>query len=108
MGLPGSQKIDQSLGMDASIDFARAFREWRDQELALFGRRAHRQLGRGFVLTDGDDSPPIYVTRMAGAPHALIEAVYDYDPEREALVVCEDRFDDDSIVISCVRIDSRH
>jgi hypothetical protein len=38
----------------------------------------------------------------------LIEAVLEYDPEREALVVWDDKPDDDSVVLSCVRIAPRH
>lgn len=99
--------MTQCVRMNVWID--RALRLWRDQELALFARRAHRQLGRGFVLADeDDDSPPIYVTRIAGAPPELIEAVLGYDPEREALVVWGDQPDDDSVVLSCVRIAPRH
>lgn len=92
--------------MNSSLELA--LREWREQELALFARRAHRQLGRGFVLCDGDDEPPIYVTRIMGAPQELIDAVLEYDPEREALVVREHEPDGDAIVVSCVRIESRH
>jgi hypothetical protein len=84
----------------------RAWRDWRDQELALFARRAHRQLGRGFVLADADDSQPIYVTRIAGAPRELIEAVLWYDPEHEALVVRDEQ--PDSVLLSCVRIAAQH
>jgi hypothetical protein len=105
-GLPRGARVNQSLRMDVLI--GRAWRLWRDQELALFARRAHRQLGRGFVLADDHQSPPIYVTRIAGAPPELIEAVLDYDPEREALVVWGDEPDDDSVVLSCVRIAARH
>jgi hypothetical protein len=83
-------------------------REWQDQELALFARRAHRRLGRGFVLADETELQPIYVTWMVGAPYTLIEAVLDYDPEREAVVVFEDEDEDDAIIVSCVRIQSRH
>ena len=85
-----------------------AVREWREQELALFARRAHGQLGRGFVLSEGSDLQPVYITWIIGAPQPLIDAVFDYDPEREALVVSEDDGDGDSIVISCVKIASRH
>jgi hypothetical protein len=97
-------RVNQSVTMDVLID--RAWQEWRDQELALFARRAHRQLGRGFVLADADDSQPVYVTQIAGAPPELIEAVLDYDPEHEALVVWDD--EPDSVLLSCVRIAPRH
>jgi hypothetical protein len=92
--------------MDVLLD--RTLREWRNQELALFARRAHRQLGRGFVLAEDDHSPPVYVTWIAVAPPELIEAVLDYDPESEALVVWDDEPDDDSVLLSCVRIARRH
>ena len=81
--------------------------EWRDQQLALFARRAHRQLGRGFVISEGIDSKPVYVTRIAGAPRALVEAVMTYDPESEALVV-QDKGDGDTIHLTCVRIEIVH
>lgn len=89
-------------------DWDHVAHECRDQELALFARRAHRQLGRGFVLSDRSDLQPVYVTWIIGAPQPLIDAVFDYDPEREALVVSEDDGDGHSIVISCVKIESRH
>ena len=79
-------------------------RELYDQELALFARRAHRRLGRGFVLSDGHALQPVYITRIIGAPPPLIDAVFEYDPEREALVVSEDELSEDSIIINCVRI----
>ena len=85
-----------------------AFREWRHQELALFARRAHRQRGRGFVLSDGANVQPVYVTWIVGAPQSLIEAVFGYDPECEALVVSESEGDRDGIIISRIRIESRH
>ena len=92
----------------AHFDWDEAVRLWRNQELALFARRAHRKLGRGFVLSDDADLQPVYVTRIAGAPQPLIDAVFDYDPEREAVVVSEDEGDDDSIIINCVKIQSLH
>ena len=87
---------------------ADAEREWKDQELALFARRAHRRFGRGFVLSAHDELQPIYITWIVGAPHTLVEAVFDYDPEHEAVVVCEDEGGEDAIVINCVRIQNRH
>jgi hypothetical protein len=99
-------RVTQPVRMTVLID--RALHFWRSQELALFARRAHCQLGRGFVLADDDLSQPIYVTRIAGAPPELIEAVLGYDPEREALVVRSDEPDDDSVMLSCVRIAPRH
>ena len=86
----------------------RAEREWRDQELALFARRAHRRLGRGFVLSACTESQPVYVTSIVGAPHPLVEAIFEYDPECEAIVVTEDEGDDDAIIVNRVRIQSRH
>lgn len=106
VGLFRRTRVNQSERMDVLI--TRALREWRDQELALFARRAHRQLGRGFVLADDDQSSPIYVTRVDGAPPELIEALLVYDPEHEALVVWDDEPDDDSVVLSCVKIAPRH
>ena len=88
------------------FEWDKAVREMHDQELALFARRAHRQLGRGFVLSDSDELRPVYITWIIGAPQPLIDAVFDYDPEREAVVVSEDQ--DDSIVISCVKIQTCH
>lgn len=82
--------------------------ELHEQELALFGRRAHRQLGRGFVLADRDETQPVYITWIVGAPSPLIEAVFDYDPERETVVVSEDDTDEGNIVINCVKIQHRH
>lgn len=89
-------------------EWDKAIRELHDQELALFARRAHRQLGRGFVLIDGDELQPVYVTWIVGAPQPLIDAVFEYDPEREAIVVSDDSVEEDDIVISCVKIQSRH
>lgn len=88
------------------LEWDKALREMHDQELALFARRAHRQLGRGFVLSDSDELRPVYITWIIGAPQPLIDAVFDYDPEREAVVVSEDQ--EDSIVISCVKIQTCH
>lgn len=88
------------------LEWDKALREMHDQELALFARRAHRQLGRGFVLSDSDELRPVYITWIIGAPQPLIDAVFDYDPEREAVVVSEDQ--EDSIVISCVKIQTSH
>ena len=95
-------------GSMAHFDWDKAIREWRNQELALFARRAHRKLGRGFVLSGDSDLQPMYVTWIAGAPQPLIDAVFGYDPEREAVVVFEDESDDDSIIVDCVTIQSRH
>jgi hypothetical protein len=89
-------------------EWDKALREMHNQELALFARRAHRRLGRGFVLTGLDDPQPVYVTWIAGAPPPLIDAVFDYDPEHEAVVVSEDDENEDSILIDCVRIQSHH
>ena len=85
-----------------------ALRKWRDQEVAQFARRAYAQLGRGFVLSDSDTHQPIYVTWFVGAPQGLIHALFCYDPEREALLVSEEKTDDDSIIISCVKIEALH
>jgi hypothetical protein len=79
---------------------------WRDQDLAEFGRRAHRHLGRGFVLLNNDEVKPVYVTRLVGAPELLLDAVYGYDPESEALVVCGEP--DESFRITRVRIQPLH
>ena len=86
-----------------------AVEQWAQQELALFARRAHRQLGRGFVLLAPDEVRPIYVTWIVGAPLPLINAVHSYDPEREALVVCSNIDDEEgAVTVSRVRIDSCH
>ena len=79
---------------------------WREQELAEFGRRAHHHLGRGFVLLSDGEIKPVYVTRLAGAPEPLLEAVYGYDPHSEALVVCGEP--DESFTITRVRIQQCH
>ena len=89
-----------------ALEWEDAAREWRDQDLARFARRAHRRLGRGFVLSCCNESQPIYVTWIVGAPHPVMEAVFEYDPEREAVVVTED--DDDVIIMNRVTIQSRH
>ena len=86
----------------------KAIRDLHNQELALFARRAHRRLGRGFVLAAADEPRPVYITWMVGAPSPLIDAVLDYDPEREAVVVSEDDEDEGSIVIDCVKIQRHH
>jgi hypothetical protein len=78
---------------------------WRSQELAQFARRAHAQLGRGFVMVDGDQARPVYVTDVLGAPTPLMDEVYSYDPTREALIVRGDADDDDAVTISRIRID---
>ena len=95
-------------GVMTDLDWSTAIRELHYQELALFARRAHRRLGRGFVLSDDEDLRPVYVTWMVGAPEPLVDAVFDYDPEHEAVVVSEDDNEDGNIVINCVRIQSRH
>jgi hypothetical protein len=79
-----------------------------NQELALFARRAHRRLGRGFVLTGPDDPQPVYITWIVGAPPPLLDAVFDYDPEHEAVVVSADDTNEDSVFIDYVRIQSHH
>lgn len=89
-------------------DWDRVMRGLHDQELALFARRAHRQLGRGFVLSDSDEARPVYVTWIVGAPPPLIDAVFEYDPEHEALIVSEDGEEEGSLIINYVRIESRH
>jgi hypothetical protein len=57
------------------------------------------------LLSDGDVKP-VYVTRLAGAPELLLEAVYGYDPDSEALVVCGEP--DESFRITRVRIQRCH
>jgi hypothetical protein len=81
----------------------RALELWRCQELAQFARRAHAQLGRGFVIVDHDTELPVYVTEVLGAPQPLIDEVYSYDPNREALIVFA-HCDEDAITISRVKI----
>lgn len=88
-------------------DWDIALLTWRDQDLALFARRAHAQLGRGFVLVDRDDPTPVYVTEVAGAPEQLIEAVFQYNPQEEALLVSDDS-EPDAVVISLVKIQKVH
>lgn len=81
---------------------------WRDQNLALFARRAHAQLGRGFVLVDRNKRGPVYVTHVRGAPQELIEAVCQYDPEEEALLVSDEGGDVDIVTVSVLKIEKRH
>lgn len=83
-------------------------REWRKEELALFALRAHRHFGRGFVLSDNAEVQPVYITWIIGAPPPLIEAVLGYDPKHEAVVVAKDDSCEDTMVISCVKIQSCH
>lgn len=89
-------------------EWEKAMQGLHEQELALFGRRAHRQLGRGFVLADSDEGQPVYITWIIGAPPPLIEAVFAYDPERETVVVSQDGADEGNIMINYVRIEHRH
>lgn len=89
-------------------EWDKTIREFHHQELALFAKRAHRHFGRGFVLSDSNEMQPVYITWMIGAPLPLIDAVCDYDPEREAVVVSEDQTDESNIIINCVKIQSRH
>ena len=105
MPLPGgiaTAVYDTVRSMD---HFDCAIQAWRYQELAQFGRRAHARLGRGFVFVESYDPQPIYVAQIVGVPAPLVAAIYDYDPEHEALLVCEDSED---VIISRVRIDSHH
>ena len=83
-------------------------REWRKQELALFALRAHRQFGRGFVLSDRCEVQPVYITWIMGAPQPLIEAVLGYDPKQEAVVVSRDESCDDTMIINRVKIQQYH
>ena len=76
---------------------------WRNQDLALFARRAYAQLGRGFVLVERNETRPVYVTQVNGAPQQLIDAVSRYNPAEEALLV-RDESDDDAVTISLVKI----
>ena len=76
---------------------------WRDQDLALFARRAHAQLGRGFVLVERNESRPVYITQVAGAPSQVLHAVSSYDPDKEALLVF-DEGDPESVRMSLVKI----
>lgn len=101
------KRLYHAVGM-GYVDAYHAVRELRHQELARFARRAHRQLGRGFVLFDDTQAKPVYITWMIGAPQGLIQAVLGYDPEREAVVVSEDDSCADTITIDCVRIQRRH
>jgi hypothetical protein len=88
-------------------DWDRALLAWRDQDLALFARRAHAQLGRGFVLVERNEPRPVYVTQVGGAPQQLIDAVSQYNPEEEALLVC-DESEFDVVTISLVKIQKVH
>lgn len=91
------------------LEWDQAEQAWRYQELALFARRAHKQLGRGFVFVESGDPQPVYVTRVLGGPQPLIDAVYGYDPDREALVVSsDDEADDEGVIINLVKIERPH
>ena len=85
-----------------------AIRGLRHQELAHFARRAHRQLGRGFVLFDDAEAKPVYITCLTGAPQCLIDVVLGYDPAREAVIVSEEDNGADAITIDRVSILSFH
>lgn len=80
---------------------------WREQDLALFARRAHAQLGRGFVLVEQDEPRPVYITQVAGAPPQIVDAVSTYNPDREALLVF-DEGEPGSVRMSLVRIQNVH
>ena len=86
----------------------RAVLRWREQDLAHFARRAHRDLGRGFVLLANDEKEPVYVTPTFGVPLPLLDEVYEYDPEHEALVVSEADLEGNSVVITRIRIQDCH
>ena len=88
-------------------DWDTALLAWRDQDFALFARRAHAQLGRGFVLVERREPRPIYVTTVAGAPPQLVAAVSDYNPLEEALLVREED-EHDVITIDLVKIPKVH
>ncbi|RPI50277.1 MAG: hypothetical protein EHM55_21765 [Acidobacteria bacterium] len=79
----------------------------RNQDLALFARRAHAQLGRGFVLVERNESKPVYITRVAGGPLPLIDAVSSYNPEEEALLVF-DEGEPGGVTMSIVTIQKVH
>jgi hypothetical protein len=81
----------------------RAHLAWRHQELARFGQRAHAQLGRGFVLVEHDEERPIYVTQLSDAPLPLFDAVCQYNPEEETLVV-SDEDEPETFTIRVVKI----
>ena len=91
----------------APREWDRALLAWREQEMALFARRAHAQLGRGFVLVERNENRPVYVTEVAGAPHELIDAVSQYNPEEEALLVSDEN-GVDVVTISLVKIQKVH
>jgi len=59
------------------------------------------------VLVSPGDVEPVYIT-WAGAPQRLIDAVYAYNPECEALVVVDENDKQDTVTLSCVKIESRH
>jgi hypothetical protein len=80
---------------------------WREQDLALFARRAHAQLGRGFVLVEQDEPRPVYITQVTGAPPQIIDAVSTYNPDSEALLVF-DEGEPGSVRMSLVRIQNVH
>jgi hypothetical protein len=109
-GLGGIARAARTYHPDGMVqsEWDKAIRELNNQELALFARRAHRRLGRGFVLSDVDEPRPVYITWMVGAPPTLIDAVLEYDPECEAVVVSEDEHDEEKIVIDCVKIQRHH
>jgi hypothetical protein len=90
------------------VDACQMIREWRQQELAHFARRAHRHLGRGFVFFDDSEAKPVYITWLTGAPQCLVDMVWSYDPAREAVIVSEDDEGVNTLDIDCVRIQSCH
>ena len=83
--------------------FISGWDHWNEQSAAQFGRRAHGHFGRGFVLVDpADRNSPVYVTRLDGAPPSLCQEVSVYQPEREAVLVCQDA---DALIVRRIRID---
>jgi len=83
--------------------FISGWDHWNEQSAAQFGRRAHGHFGRGFVLVDpADQNSPVYVTRLDGAPPSLCQEVSVYQPEREAVLVCQDA---DALIVRRIRID---
>ena len=78
---------------------------WREQTAAQFGRRAFAQLGRGFVMLATKDNRFIYVTRLISAPVQLVDEIYQYSPNEEAVLVYEDRVEPGVLIVRRIRIE---
>ena len=56
------------------------------------------------MLIDDDESRPVYVTHLIGAPDMLLTAVCEYDPNCEALIVSREEADDTQVALTVDRV----